>query len=167
MLQRVGLAQALLSDPQLVFLDEPTSGLDPGGRRLVRDIIRGLRDKGATVFLNSHLLSEVEITCDRVAFINHGQVVRVTSLHDIAQQEARLEIRASPLTPEVIEALGQWGKVMDVEGDRLSMTVFHQQDLAEINRYLVQKGLDVSALSPSQVSLEDMFIDTVGEGEGL
>jgi ABC-2 type transport system ATP-binding protein len=167
MLQRVGLAQALLSDPQLVFLDEPTSGLDPGGRRLVRDIIRDLREKGATVFLNSHLLSEVEITCDRVAFINHGQVIRVTSLHDISEEEVNLEIRAAPLTPEVVEALGRWGTVLNVEGDRLFMVVSRQRDLADINRYLVQKGLDVSALSPRQVSLEDMFINIVGEGDGL
>ena len=75
MLQRIGLAQALLNKPDLIFLDEPTSGLDPVGRRLVRDIISSLRQDGKTVFLNSHLLSEVEITCDRVAFIKHGQVV--------------------------------------------------------------------------------------------
>ena len=72
MLQRIGLAQALLNEPKLVILDEPTSGLDPVGRRLVRDIIRDLKDRGTTVFLNSHLLSEVEITCDRVAFIKFG-----------------------------------------------------------------------------------------------
>ena len=73
MLQRIGLAQALLNQPKLVILDEPTSGLDPVGRRLVRDIIRDLSAQGTTVFLNSHLLSEVEITCDRVAFINMGR----------------------------------------------------------------------------------------------
>ena len=75
MLQRIGLAQALIHEPELIFLDEPTSGLDPMGRRLVRDIIRAQRDRGATVFLNSHLLSEVEVTCDRVAFIRNGRVL--------------------------------------------------------------------------------------------
>src|SRR5262249_42785271 len=74
MLQRIGLAQALLNEPELIFLDEPTSGLDPVGRRLVRDIIKAQRDRGATVLLNSHLLGEVEITCDRVAFLKHGEV---------------------------------------------------------------------------------------------
>lgn len=69
MLQRIGLAQALIHQPALIFLDEPTSGLDPMGRRLVRDIIRAQRDRGATVFLNSHLLSEIELTCDQVVFI--------------------------------------------------------------------------------------------------
>src|SRR5262249_5784862 len=72
MKQRLGLAQALLGEPELVFLDEPTSGLDPLGRRLVRDVIRDLKKRGSTVFLNSHLLSEVEVTCDRVAFVKDG-----------------------------------------------------------------------------------------------
>ena len=97
MLQRVGLAQALLNEPALVFLDEPTSGLDPVGRRLVRDIIRDLRAKGTTVFLNSHLLSEVEITCDRVAFIKHGEVVRISELKTLVEGETRVTLRASRL----------------------------------------------------------------------
>src|SRR6266581_6096195 len=80
MLQRIGLAQALLNDPELIFLDEPTSGLDPGGRRLVREIIKAQHARGATVLLNSHLLSEVERTCDRVAFIQHGEVLETREL---------------------------------------------------------------------------------------
>src|SRR5512134_224785 len=87
MLQRIGLAQALLNRPTLVFLDEPTSGLDPVGRRLVRDIIRELRSTGTCVFLNSHLLSEIEVTCDRVAFIRHGEVVRVLELASLDQAQ--------------------------------------------------------------------------------
>ena len=80
MLQRVGLAQAMLNAPEVVFLDEPTSGLDPLGRLLVRDVIADLRRQGTTVFLNSHLLGEVEVTCDRVAFVKQGRVVREMSL---------------------------------------------------------------------------------------
>ncbi len=80
MLQRIGLAQALIHAPELIFLDEPTSGLDPMGRRLVRDVIRAQRERGATVFLNSHLLSEVEVTCDQVAFIKDGEVVATRDL---------------------------------------------------------------------------------------
>ena len=81
MLQRLGLAQALIHEPDLIFLDEPTSGLDPMGRRMVRDVIRAQRDRGATVFLNSHLLSEIEVTCDRVAFIKDGEIVESRDLH--------------------------------------------------------------------------------------
>jgi ABC-2 type transport system ATP-binding protein len=79
MLQRLGLAQALIHEPEVVFLDEPTSGLDPMGRRMVRDIIRAQRERGTTVFLNSHLLSEIEVTCDRVAFSRTARSSRATT----------------------------------------------------------------------------------------
>src|SRR6266849_5533840 len=115
MLQRIGLAQALLNEPALIFLDEPTSGLDPVGRRLVRDIIRDLRSKGTTVFLNSHLLSEVEITCDRVAFIKHGEVIRISELKSLVEGETRVTLRASGLRSDVVAGLSQWGH--DVRAD--------------------------------------------------
>src|SRR6267378_4050771 len=92
MLQRIGLAQALLNDPELIFLDEPTSGLDPIGRRLVRDIIKAQRQRGATVFLNSHLLSEVEVTCDQVAFIKDGEVVATRDLRAHPDDEVRVVV---------------------------------------------------------------------------
>ncbi len=110
MLQRIGLAQALLNQPELVILDEPTSGLDPVGRRLVRDMIRDLRREGTTVFLNSHLLSEVEITCDRVAFIKHGQVIRVSPLQSLVEGELSVEMRARNLRPEVMPGSGALGQ---------------------------------------------------------
>ena len=105
MLQRIGLAQALVNDPDLIFLDEPTSGLDPVGRRLVRDIIGRLREEGKAVFLNSHLLSEVEVTCDRVAFIKFGEVLRTANLKEMLDGDMRLEVQAEGLTPEVLEGL--------------------------------------------------------------
>ena len=99
MLQRIGLAQALLNDPQLVFLDEPTSSLDPLGRRLVRTIIGGLRPEGTAVFLNSHLLSEIELICDRVAFIREGQILRVATLAESQREgvQVRLRVGQPPL----------------------------------------------------------------------
>ena len=109
MLQRIGLAQALLNQPELVILDEPTSGLDPVGRRLVRDIIRDLRQDGTTVFLNSHLLSEVEITCDRVAFIKHGEVIRVSPLQTLVEGELSVEVRARNLQPRGRPGAGALG----------------------------------------------------------
>ena len=105
MLQRIGLAQALLNQPELVILDEPTSGLDPVGRRLVRDIIRELRQQGTTVFLNSHLLSEVEITCDRVAFIKHGEVITTRPLQTLLEGEVTVTVRARGLTAEIATGL--------------------------------------------------------------
>ena len=86
-----------MNRPALVFLDEPTSGLDPVGRRLVRDIIHELRAEGTSVFLNSHLLSEIEVTCDRVAFIRHGEVVRVMEMSALDKNISLLTIRAAGL----------------------------------------------------------------------
>lgn len=167
MLQRIGLAQALLNEPALVFLDEPTSGLDPVGRRLVRDIIRDLRSKGTTVFLNSHLLSEIEITCDRVAFIKHGEVIRVNELKNLVEGETTVAIRANGLTPEIVAGLAEWGRDPRQDGDHLTLTIASDSALPAINRFLVSKNIDVYALTPQRLSLEELFIQIVGTDGGL
>jgi len=167
MLQRIGLAQALLNEPDLIILDEPTSGLDPVGRRLVRDIIRGLKQRGATVFLNSHLLSEVEITCDRVAFIKHGQVLQISSLQTLVEGELSVQVRAHPLTPQVVAGLSRWSQSVRADGDHLMFTLPGEADLPAVNRYLVEQGVDVFSLQPQKVSLEDLFIQVVGTDGGL
>ncbi len=167
MLQRIGLAQALLNQPDLVILDEPTSGLDPVGRRLVRDIIRDLRKRGTTVFLNSHLLSEVEITCDRVAFIKHGEVLLVSPLEDLVAGELSVAIRARGLRPEVLAGLSRWSTNVRADGEHLSLTVTDEGELPAVNRYLVEQGVEVYALRPEHVSLEDLFIEIVGTDGGL
>jgi len=167
MLQRVGLAQALLNDPALVFLGEPTSGLDPVGRRLVRDIIRELRARGKTVFLNSHFLSEVEITCDRVAFVKHGEVLRTSTLQTLMDGELSVEVRARNLRPEVVTGLSRWSRDVRADGERLSFTLAGEAELPAINRYLIEGGAEVYALQPRQISLEDLFIQIVGTDGGL
>jgi ABC-2 type transport system ATP-binding protein len=167
MLQRIGLAQALLNHPALVFLDEPTSGLDPVGRRLVRDIIRELRADGTCVFLNSHLLSEIEITCDRVAIIRHGEVVRTLEMSALDQNLSRVTIRASGLSAEGLAGLSQWGQNVQSENGHLSLTIRDEADLPEITRYLVAQGAAVYAITPNRLSLEDIFIDIIGEDGGL
>lgn len=166
MLQRIGLAQALLNSPRLVILDEPTSGLDPVGRRLVRDIIRDLREQGTTVFLNSHLLSEVEITCDRVAFIKHGKVIDIQTLQSIMDNHFSVQIRARNVTSETLAGLERWSASPRLEGEILSASV-NEADLPEINRYLVAQGVDVYALTPQRLSLEEIFIQIVGTDGGL
>ncbi len=167
MLQRIGLAQALLNRPELVFLDEPTSGLDPVGRRLVRDIIRSLKTEGTTVFLNSHLLSEVEITCDRVAFIKFGEVLRVSSLSSLVDGETTLTARVHNLSPESLPGLSAWAKDIRLDGNTLHMVVLDEESLPAINRYLVESGAQVYAFSPQKMSLEDLFIQVVGMDGGL
>ena len=162
MLQRIGLAQALLNRPDLVFLDEPTSGLDPVGRRLVRDIIHDLRRQGTSVFLNSHLLSEIEVTCDRVAFIKHGEVIRVSELKTLNETQSSVTIRAARLTSEALAGLSQWGRDLRADGDTITLAVANEALMPEIVRYLVAQGAEVFAVTPQRLSLEDLFIQTVG-----
>ena len=167
MLQRIGLAQALVNEPDLIFLDEPTSGLDPVGRRLVRDIIRAQRDRGATVLLNSHLLGEVEITCDRVAFIKDGEVVETRQLSDDTNQQTTVTIRTSNITAEIASGLARWSRLVRTEGDYLILSVPSGAVIPEIVRYLVAKGADVYEVTPQRVSLEERFLEIVGTDGGL
>ena len=167
MLQRIGLAQAMLNEPDLVILDEPTSGLDPVGRRLVRDIIRQLKEEGATVFLNSHLLSEVEITCDRVAFIKQGEVVQVSTMQSLLQSGMNLELRLGSMRASTLEGLKRWTDKIQINGEKLYLRGLQEADLPAINRYLVAEEVDVFALHPEELSLEEMFIRIVGLDGGL
>ena len=167
MLQRIGLAQALLNRPALVFLDEPTSGLDPVGRRLVRDVIHEVRAQGTSVFLNSHLLSEIEVTCDRVAFIRHGEVARILDLSSLSSDQTNLTIRVADFSTESLTGLSQWGKDIQLDGEFIHMTIPNNSVLPEITRYLVAQGAEVYALTPNRMSLEDIFIETVGKDGGL
>ncbi len=172
MAQRIGLAQALLNEPDLVFLDEPTSGLDPVGRHEVRDLIRELRNSGVTIFLNSHLLSEVEVTCDRIAIVKHGRVVRLGSLDELTAQSAEVEIRAGGMTPELIAGLDRWGPIKSLTpgdgGDsdacqRLIMAVESEEMLPAVAEWLVQGGARLYSLSPRRASLEELFLRTITE----
>jgi len=167
MLQRIGLAQSLLNQPALVFLDEPTSGLDPVGRRLVRDVIHEMRKTGTCVFLNSHLLSEIEVTCDRVAFIRHGEVVRTLELSSLDENQSVVTIRAKSLTPEQVSSMERWGRDIHAEDGQVTLTIQDEAQIPEINRYLVAQGVDVYAITPARRSLEEIFIETVGEDGGL
>ncbi len=164
MLQRAGLAAALLNEPKLVFLDEPTSGLDPIGRLLVRDLIRELRAKGVAVFLNSHLLGEVEATCDRVVFVKQGRVVAERRL---AEKDVRLEVE---LRGEGLEdgALGELATLgTDVRRDRgtVRLSVAHEGVLPEIARRMVARGVQLCHLSAGRQSLEQQFLEVMGDGQ--
>jgi len=168
MLQRIGLAQALLNEPDLIFLDEPTSGLDPIGHRLVRDIIKAQRDRGATVILNSHLLGEVEITCNRVAFIKDGEVVETRQLNDdLVEEQSRLSIRAGNVTAEIASGLSQWSRSVRTEGEHLMLSVSSGTMVPEVVRYLVAHGVDVYEVTLQRLSLEERFLEIVGTDGGL
>jgi ABC-2 type transport system ATP-binding protein len=167
MLQRIGLAQALIHEPELIFLDEPTSGLDPMGRRLVRDVIRAQRDRGATIFLNSHLLSEVEVTCDQVAFIQQGQVVASRDLHAMPDGQIRVLGRVRNLSQAALSGLAKWANAIQLDDERLTLTTASNAALPEILRHLVASGAEVFEFTPERVSLEDLFMKIMGEDRGL
>jgi len=173
MLQRLGLAQALIHEPELIFLDEPTPGLDPMGRRMVRDVIRTQRERGATVFLNSHLLSEIEVTCDRVAFIKEGEVVASRDLRETRATNRRVTVHARNVTADAVSQLSQWTTrpptfgAADGVAEELSVDVASDDLVPAIIRHLVASGADVYRVSPAPTSLEDLFMALVGEDSGL
>ena len=167
MLQRIGLAQALIHEPELIFLDEPTSGLDPMGRRLVRDVIRAQRERGTTVFLNSHLLSEVEITCDQVVFIKQGEVVGSHDLRAQSGGEIRVTVLAQKLSAETLAGLTRWCTSIEKQGDLLTISTKSREVLPEIHRYLAASGADIFSFTPGRLSLEELFLKIVGEDRGL
>ena len=162
MLQRVGLAQAMLNRPKLIFLDEPTSGLDPLGRLMVRDVINDLRSEGTTVFLNSHLLSEVEVTCDRVVFIKQGEVVREVDLHQHNDHED-VELRLGEMAPRVLRGLAQFGQNIQVDGLTVRMRVADESQLPHIAAWLVGQGAQIYALASRKRSLESLFLEVLGD----
>jgi ABC-2 type transport system ATP-binding protein len=165
MLQRAGLAQALLNDPQLVFLDEPTSGLDPLGRLLVRGIIDELRSAGVTVFLNSHLLGEVEATCDRVAFVKRGRVVAERRVGE-SGRAFEVALHITPFTEAVAEGLGQFAAFIRAAGDgAIVLQVAGEHVVPDIVRWLVARDVQVHAVQPRRKSLEEVFVEVMGDDE--
>ena len=168
MLQRIGIAQALIADPDLVILDEPTSALDPIGRRDVRDLIRRLRDRGTAVFLNSHLLSEVEMVCDRVAILDRGRVVRQGALSELARGTLEAEVRVGAAPPPLVQALeARWPVVSrrpPVDGAAwwtLRLAIEDEADLPRIADLVVRSGERLHALIPHHTTLEDLFVQAV------
>jgi len=177
MLQRIGLAQALINEPELVFLDEPTSGLDPLGRRLVRDIIHELRARGVTVFLNSHLLGEVEVTCDRVIFIKEGRTLEEMAL-DAGPAATELELRVGVMDAEARAGLVRFGELLPaaVGGEPpapdaaaavvlLRMRVADESVLPGIARWLVERGVALYGMRATRKSLEDRFLEVMGDDQ--
>lgn len=164
MTQRAGLAQALIAEPELLFLDEPTSGLDPLGRVLVRDLIHELRGTGTTVFLNSHLLGEVEATCDRVVFLKKGRTVEELSLRDRASAvQVRLQIGRADA--RILEGLRAFGRELRVAGSEIRLMADSEEAIPRIARWLVGQGVDIHSLGSHRKSLEEWFIDVMGEDQ--
>lgn len=165
MQQRLGLAAALLPRPRLVFLDEPTSALDPMGRREVRQIIQDLQQEGVAVFLNSHLLSEVERVCERVAVIKEGQLVADGELRVLLDKGLEVMIEVDEVDEELLAALRPLAQDLRREGTRLMVRVAGPDTVPLLARKVVESGRALYALEPRQTSLEDLFLEMMSGGE--
>jgi ABC-2 type transport system ATP-binding protein len=165
MTQRAGLAQALIGDPELVFLDEPTSGLDPLGRLLVRRLIEELRNRGASVFLNSHLLGEVEATCDRVAFVKRGRTIRELSLREAAASSLDVELKIDRTDAATLEGLRAFGDDIRLNGGVVHLRAKAEGVVPEIARWLVAQGIGIHGIGSRSRSLEDWFVEIMGEDQ--
>jgi len=161
MQQRLGLAVALLGEPELVFLDEPTSALDPVGRHDVREIIRGLASRGTAVFLNSHLLSEVEQVCDRVAVVDHGRVIASGTMDQLLSGTT-VRVRASGLEPGDKAKLVRFGE-LDDEGDYMTFANLNVERVPELVAAIVAMGGRVYEVAPRHQTLEDRFLQLLEE----
>jgi ABC-2 type transport system ATP-binding protein len=159
MLQRVGLAQALINDPRLVILDEPLGGMDPLGRKEIRDIIVRFKAEGKTVFFTSHILQDIEMICDRVAIIVGGRIVKEGGLRDLVSEKVLFtEVTVSGIPPEAFAGLGE---SVSAQGDRLLLKVYDEARVGEVLDIVHDRKGRLVSLSPRTESLEDIFVETV------
>ena len=165
MRQRLGIARCLLSDPALLILDEPMNGLDPAGILEMRGFIRDFVEEGRTVFLSSHLLDEVERTCDQIAIIDRGEVVIQGAISDIATAQDQVLVIGCDRPEDAAQLLRERSEVAGsaVEGDELRLRLAPGARAiavsAAVNRRLVESGIEVHRLEPSHVSLEERFLE--------
>jgi len=164
MVQRLGIAQALLNDPQLLVLDEPTSGLDPAGRRDVREILLALKSMGKTVFLSSHILAELEQFADRVIIIDHGRLIREGPLAELLDRGGRVAILVDSLPEEMEKLLADSGAAIERGGQGVRVLVDPVLKREAVER-LWAAGCDVVSMNPVRNSLEDLFLTLVSDAE--
>jgi ABC-2 type transport system ATP-binding protein len=164
MMQRLGMAQAILNEPDLLILDEPTDGVDPIGRREIRDLLLEQRERGATIFLNSHLLSEVERVCDWVAILKNGRLVREGHVEELTHATSSYQVSVRALKPEVLTALHAIVPALHVSDNRLELTS-DEDGLNRLIDALRQRGVTITSVLPGKESLEEVFVKVIGEGE--
>jgi len=165
MKQRLGLAQAMMHDPEVIFLDEPTDGVDPVGRREIREIMQRLRSEGKTLFLNSHLLSEVELICDRVGILQKGQMIREGDVETLTQQHGLFVIGLAPGQKFPRDDVVEHGYSVDEVGEFWEVSLHACQSIDPVVDLLRARGLNLRHLVEKRQSLEDLFVQTVEEAE--
>jgi len=162
MLQRVGIAQALLHNPDLVLLDEPTSGLDPLGRKMVLDLIKNLRDEGKTVFFSTHILSDVEAVADRVGIIVNGRLKKVGSLSILLEGKNMYEVKAEGIKDEVLPLLKIYSKKVEREDGKAKILVSSEKVIWPIMDILRKKGAKLLSVEQKRKTLEEVFLEEAG-----
>ncbi|GAB4330046.1 MAG: ABC transporter ATP-binding protein [Calditrichia bacterium] len=165
MLQRLGLAQALLADPQLLFLDEPTDGIDPIGRKQIRDYLLQLKQEGKTIFLNSHLLSEVERVSDEIAVLNNGRLIAKGPLEQFIKKENIYLVRTNAPAPVLEKLAAPFNIKVLSENGHLQLITPGEKELNNFIDALRKEKFLLKALIPHKISLEDFFIETIEENK--
>ncbi len=160
MKQRVGIAQALMHTPDVIFLDEPTDGVDPVGRRDIRELLLELKKRGTTIFLNSHLLGEVELICDRVAILRKGKMIREGDVNSLTKQKGRFLIGLAPGQPFPTEELRNLGYDSLPLGERWEVQLLDGQSIDPVIDLLRSRGLNLRHLVEKRQTLEDLFLET-------
>jgi ABC-2 type transport system ATP-binding protein len=165
MTQRLGLAAALLHDPSVLMLDEPTDGVDPVGRREIRDLLAEEARAGRAILLNSHLLSEIELTCTRVAILRRGKVVAQGRIDDLTRRQSVYRLVAEPAGEMLATEIRSTGAAVEGEGRTLLLSVRDAEHLNQILDLVRRRGALVEELSPVRSSLEDVFVGLVRTGD--
>ena len=161
MLQRLGLAQALINDPEIIFLDEPTDGVDPLGRKQIRDILINLKAKGKTILLNSHLLSEIELVCDNVAILNKGKLLKEGSIEELTVSENSFNFHTSDLSDELINQLLSSYKISINGKNDFLIKANNLEELNLFIDYIRTKNVLIHKIEEEKNTLEDMFINLI------
>jgi ABC-2 type transport system ATP-binding protein len=163
MLQRLGIVQALINDPKIVFLDEPMSGLDPIGRREVRDLILKLKEEGKTVFFSSHILNDVETLCDRVAILHRGKLMGSGLISELISQEVQhIEIIVKEAAPETLRGVIDPAAPLNIAGSTVRLDVAADAALAPLITQIEQSGGKVISANPVRHTMEEYFFSLVG-----
>ena len=162
MLQRLGLAQALVNDPEILFLDEPTDGVDPVGRKEIREILKDLKRRGKTIFLNSHLLSEVELVSDRVAVLDKGRLLKVGTVEELTTTGSAYEIGvAGEVPPAVFEEARAFVLGLSQSGDHLRAECRTTTELNRVIDLLRKNGVELTSVTRQRSTLEESFISLI------
>ncbi len=164
MTQRIGLAQAMIHEPDVIILDEPTDGVDPVGRAAVRQIVQGLKERGATVFINSHLLAEVELICDRVVIMVKGKVVREGAIDELTPRTGRYRFELHPVPPNLRVILGDLGAGFEAHASGFELQL-SDAELDQCIDKLRAAGVSIRGVLARRLNLEQAFIQLVKAGQ--